>query len=1233
MLNAELTRKLARFGVVGLVVMVLFMALNWLFGRHVGVTMAFLLAYPPALGLHYYLSKRWTFRDQTKTDVQKVTDYLVTVAITFVIQLTAFTAIRHFWAGPSWVAAGAANLVQMAASYLLMQHRVFAQSAASRSSGDKLGALRRWGGGIALALAALATAGFLYWTAVSSRADLKFEGQKIDYYNRLVDGFQAGYLYMKTPEDLSTSSGAVGGPQVARVMLLDTSYYQGHYYLYFGVVPAVLLYWPVAALTGHDLPQSWAALIFAGLAIGFSLAWWREMRRLLCPGLGAKWDWLALLAFSFCTAMPSVLRRPLFYEVAVLAGWTFGALMLWALLRAARSEVRTRWWLGLAGIALGLAVGSRANLAVGGLLALMAGSALVGCHRFGVGKGRWHAAVVAVLWAGLGALLIGSALAAYNYMRFGSIVEFGHSYQTGLNPQHMFRLSNLAHNIPLYYTRPPQIDAYFPFVSPPGETLKPADYVGRESLHGEWMWLWVIVPVLPFLWRSVRRATGPALVVLFPMGLWFAGNFLVTGAAGVRANRYMLDFHPALVALTLGGFALAVAGATKGAWRRSLLLVPLVGAAICFNVLASFEVHGFFEKMDRPRFEQLAKVTNRVIFRLLPGLYDEVGDRAADIEWPAAGRGGVSPLLSTGSMGDDDALWLELDGYSQARLIYQHGEYGMMDGPWFAYRPGAAAHVRVSGAFLLPPVHHDWYGAKTEQTRVALKRRLRVTVDGQTHFDRDVPSFDASPWFFRWGSWQDPNGLIRDCLGRISVQRHLPVDDGWAHNLGDRRGVVRLRLKLPSDRYGQTEPLLQSGTDTRLDLIGLTFSRPGYARLVHDSVGAGATYSPEFPVDYSQWHCVEIESAVTNDGLGWSAHDALQTPLIKGVTIRWNGQVKLTSALPLHPSSMHDIVIGANLVQSSIGRMMYSRDIQTGPFLEPLPPLQEGYVENRKISPDIFQGTQGALFSWQRPDLRIAAVVWRRESPVSPVQLGWLDEGAIRWGSRPLENDRGALRLVMPERMAHLKAGRDSNRGLIDVISDGKLLLSAPTDFFARGAPRGWALDSAGWQGTAISAQPATQTDPGVTGPAPGLPGRIEMRLGVPAGGFTTSVPLLSVGRAGAADSIFIKPLGNHHYAIGHDHWGVGAKTSAPVLILPGKVTALSIEMGSLFADGEFPADQVRVTVDEVCVLDVRGPLYRVKPDEIQIGQNLMGCSTSGPNFPGEIYSLRTQGPLAGRQP
>jgi putative flippase GtrA len=72
MVKPELFWKLARFGAVGVAVMGVFMALNWLLGHGLSEQVAFLCAYPPAVALHFFLNKRWTFEDKRTASARQM---------------------------------------------------------------------------------------------------------------------------------------------------------------------------------------------------------------------------------------------------------------------------------------------------------------------------------------------------------------------------------------------------------------------------------------------------------------------------------------------------------------------------------------------------------------------------------------------------------------------------------------------------------------------------------------------------------------------------------------------------------------------------------------------------------------------------------------------------------------------------------------------------------------------------------------------------------------------------------------------------------------------------------------------------------------------------------------------------------------------------------------------------------------------------------------------------------
>ena len=120
-----MARRILRYAVVGVVVMAVFTSLNWLLGLRLGKDASFILAYPPAVALHFWLNKHWTFGCRRTDAKRQVSEYLAMVLVTFLVQAAVFGALTRLTALPGWAAAGIANAAQMAITFLVMQYRIF----------------------------------------------------------------------------------------------------------------------------------------------------------------------------------------------------------------------------------------------------------------------------------------------------------------------------------------------------------------------------------------------------------------------------------------------------------------------------------------------------------------------------------------------------------------------------------------------------------------------------------------------------------------------------------------------------------------------------------------------------------------------------------------------------------------------------------------------------------------------------------------------------------------------------------------------------------------------------------------------------------------------------------------------------------------------------------------------------------------------------------------------------
>ena len=141
---------------------------------------------------------------------------------------------------------------------------------------------------------------FYFWTASSTDDPFLFHGPRNDYYNLLTRGFLSGHLYMAVKPDpaLLSPDPAV---RAAAPALLDASLYHGHYYLYFGLTPLLLVFLPWRVVTGAGIPENFAAALLAAAGFLLAVALLARIRRRHFPGTGPVLWATIIIAAGGCT--------------------------------------------------------------------------------------------------------------------------------------------------------------------------------------------------------------------------------------------------------------------------------------------------------------------------------------------------------------------------------------------------------------------------------------------------------------------------------------------------------------------------------------------------------------------------------------------------------------------------------------------------------------------------------------------------------------------------------------------------------------------------------------------------------------------------------------------------------------------------------------------------------------------------------------------------------------------
>jgi len=535
----------------------------------------------------------------------------------------------------------------------------------------------QWAPWVMLGTVCALVIGFFAWSARPGSLEIGIARAEDSYYNLLVQGFCAGQLNLKTevppglaqladPYDPGANAqyrGADGHP------LHDLSYYHGKLYSYFGITPALVLFWPFAALTGHYLWHLDAVVIFSAIgflaSVGLLCLVWRRY----FPEIGLTVVVAGTLALGLAPFTPFLLSRANVYEVATSSSYALTMLALLALWEACHRPQQRGRWLAAASLAYGLAVGARPNVLFGAVILLLpvALAWREGRKQKEEGRrqneeGRMKKAEVrgqkseagdqqqatrppaAVLLRRTGNLAqsqianrksqilvpllavtgpitcIGLGLMLYNTLRFDNPLEFGLRYQLASNDNRVDCWSPhfLGFNLWVYFLGPARWGAQFPFVHDIQMPPMPAGHGVNEHPFGvltniPLVWLALAAPLA---WRG-RPAEARRLLCGFvaAVALLFATRVLTMGFFRSAHARYEWEFCPVLVLLAVVGIlGLERALAGRPAWRRAARWSwgLLLAFSLAFNLLASAISHAEYHELHGSFFFKRGQVNEAI---------------------------------------------------------------------------------------------------------------------------------------------------------------------------------------------------------------------------------------------------------------------------------------------------------------------------------------------------------------------------------------------------------------------------------------------------------------------------------------------------------------------------------------------------------------------------------------------------------------------------------------------
>ena len=164
------------------------------------------------------------------------------------------------------------------------------------------------------------------------------------------------------------------------------------------------------------------------------------------------------------------------------------------------------------------------------------------------------------------------------------------------------------------------------------------------------------------------------------------------------------------------------------------------------------------------------------------------------------------------------------------------------------------------------------------------------------------------------------------------------------------------------------------------------------------------------------------------------------------------------------------------------------------------------------------------------------------------------------------------------------------------------------------------------WAGSVLGRPRQTET----AKKKPSLPGAgsvLRLRVQFPAGRTGTREPLLTTGRAGEGDVLWVAYLDARSVCFGFDHWGAPGVTSQPITVDFAQPVNLEIVLSSLLMPAdpvvERPVKSGRLFMkcDGAIVWAREIEYYSAEADEVVVGQNPIGATSCVPAFTGTILS------------
>ena len=243
----------------------------------------------------------------------------------------------------------------------------------------------------------------------------------------------------------------------------DYAYFNGKYYVYFGLIPEVLLYLPYYLLTGNHLSNQMASFFFYSIFVVAVFGLFRQILKRYFKEL----PYFAYLIISSmvvtCGTYSYLIERADLYNVPIIAGTALTALGLFFWITGLNAEKYQGIYFLFGSFSMAMVVGCRPQMFLFSFLAFPLFWQYVIKERKLFSKTSvLHSVAITVPY-----FLVAGVLMYYNYERFGSPFDFGATYSLTNNDMNLRGISieRMLHGCLSFLFLPINMDGVFPFIN------------------------------------------------------------------------------------------------------------------------------------------------------------------------------------------------------------------------------------------------------------------------------------------------------------------------------------------------------------------------------------------------------------------------------------------------------------------------------------------------------------------------------------------------------------------------------------------------------------------------------------------------------------------------------------------------------------------------------------------------------------------------------------------------